>query len=472
MKKSLFFLGLVFCLQQADAQFPIIRHFWLNDSSYNHTLHPTSDGGYIIAAARQQLGAKWRNTIAVLKLDAAYNIQHPQIQNTDAQIIGISFGGEWFDMSVNFEVHDIVENVATKNYVICGSINYSGGTNVGMVTIIDQNLSVQSIREYPDVDTFYSVYAEGKYFYVCGNTHKKEGIVLRDEMFTMNPTAHITKAPWTYYKIKVNNNSNDIVVSGSDAIDIGFTAFDITGGNFVNGAIASQRLLQPYSLPNPKVVLTNYPGNPQGLILSMSGGNKILTFFFTNYNQVSSGNLAIIGGIQDITHLFLEDVEVDINSNPNLIKMAWVGNHWKTNLPNLTAFYISWDVPIPILPQMHSFIPYIHYPLPPSSAYFRLHKVHFTSGDFHCGGFYNHHNNNKSTFVVAPEQAVHQNCGLILPVDIEYYGTPWLNILPITPMNVKVQPNKWLERKYNFCDTDCDDAPLNDNTSNPKCGNQ
>ena len=317
MKKLLVFLtGMMLFLQYGQSQ-QVARHFWLNPNSYNHTLSPTSDGGYILAAARQERGATLKNTIAVFKLDNAYNIQ-----NTN--VIGLLGGSpSGFDVDVDFEVHDVIENVGTGTnsyYVICGSIS-RGGPPIGMVAIVDAGLNTQSIREYPNAEVFYSVYADGNYFYVCGKTQNAMGIVMRDNIFptAMPPTAYTTNQPWEYHKVKVNFNGNDLVVSGTDYNEVGFTAFNIANFATPAGLIASRRFpLYSNHIINSKVVVSNYPGNPwgtQGLVLSASGddgfGNAMIhTYFFGTYLGIQRG--FIMANVQ--SQMFLEDVEVDINS--------------------------------------------------------------------------------------------------------------------------------------------------------------
>ena len=482
MKKLLVFLGLFFCFVTADyAQQHIARHYWLNDSSYNHTLALTSDGGYILAAARQELGANKRNTIAVFKLDNAYNI-------VDSRIIGLP-GGEGFDNIVNFEVQDIVEEKSVEGnnlrYVICGSINHIGGgdnpsvSNLGMVLILKPDLSVLDFREYPAVEMFYSVYAADNYYYVCGKTHNREGIILRDDMSAMNPVAYVTTQNWEYHKVIANNNGNDIVASGTDRNDIGFSAFDI--GNFANlaGLLGSWMIVSPYySTIDAKAVVTNHPNYSQGLILSATGDGycKIYTYFYFTYNQYHP--ISFITTLFNPQYqVFLEDMEVDINSNP--IRIAWIGNHTIPQSSNLTAFYITENIPPPMpvnppIPFPISTPTYVYYPFSSSSACFRLHKVHFNSNDneFHCGGFYNHHNNNKTTFVVAPEQAILTNCGTMLQIVGEPESRFSNSRLSIIQMTVIVKPNTWHEIQYEFCDTDCEDKVLDNNINNINCGNQ
>ena len=116
---------------------------------------------------------------------------------------------------------------------------------------------------------------------------------------------------------------------------------------------------------------------------------------------------------------------------------------------------------------------YIYYPTS-FPSYFRLHKVHYHAGDFHCGGFYNYNNNDKTTFVAAPQQAINMtNCGTASYLTVAQ--TINITTSPLTVMMWTLQPanyNLWHQVQYNFCfPADCDDAPLNDPT-NSNCGNQ
>jgi len=98
--------------------------------------------------------------------------------------------------------------------------------------------------------------------------------------------------------------------------------------------------------------------------------------------------------------------------------------------------------------------------------------VHFNAGDFHCGGFYSHTNNDKTTFVVAPEQAIHTGCGITDYVTVAQGTNPTPTPFPLIQINAFVNFNPWHQIQYNFCITDCDDTPLNNNINNPNCGNQ
>jgi len=494
-----FLIGMMLFLQQGNAQFPLARHFWLNPNSYNHTLSPTSDGGYILAAAREeQNGAGFKNTIAVFKLDNAYNIQN-------SRIIGILGTGGSFDVGVDFEVHDVVENIYISgestviSYVICGSISRSGSSPVGMVAVVNAALNTRSIREYPDAEVFYSVYTDGNYFYVCGSTPQQEGIVMRDYIQSMNPTttAYVTGTatlpkPWEYHKIKVNNNGNDLVVSGTDYNEMGFTAFTIAGGNFApivnpfTGMDVSWRhqlsqpiLSQPRQLqPNSKVVVANDPNNPQGLILSVmtqiqsTGEYEMHAYLCNNYVAALPLLISAYRIRLPLYNLYGSIVVLeDVTTSPNG-EIAWTGYEMidpairggfflKTNLPFL---------PPPFIPPLVT--PINFYPSAwGGNSYTRLYKVHYHNGDFHCGGYYyDPDNNDITTLVVAPQQAIvngaacnietRQDSPISLPL-------PTLTPLPITQMTVSVLSNPWHQRQYRFCSTDCDNTPLVPNN----CGN-
>ncbi|MCL2131238.1 MAG: hypothetical protein FWH36_02095 [Lentimicrobiaceae bacterium] len=203
MKKiCMFLLGTMLLSQHGQAQFK--RYYWLNPMSVNYTLsYPTSSGEWMLAAARQERGAPNKNTIAVFKVDNAYNI-------LDSRVIGRYWIGEEFDPNVNFEIHCIVESFnPTGHYIICGSMR-TGTAIIGVVFVLDAGLHPQFMREYPEVRNFYSVYAQDGYFFACGQTQDGHGIVLRDNVVNAQPPpaaqAWITQVPWDYQKIRVVNS--------------------------------------------------------------------------------------------------------------------------------------------------------------------------------------------------------------------------------------------------------------------------
>jgi hypothetical protein len=468
---------------------------------------PLPGFGSALAAARQERGAKMRNTIAVFELDGGYQI-------LNSRIVGLLGGGtaddeKDFDNSVNFEIHDIIENANKSILIICGSISRYSGTvdkgeegdagsdkdeedkdppvqitsETGVVIILNSNLNVLSIREYPDVKSFYSVYSDDDYFYVCGFASKPDeagnnyGIVLQDRRLSMNPKAYITTQPWEYHKIKAINNGNDIAVSGTDGDEIGFTAFDVVGGNFVPIQTAGQdeswkfSTLQPLQA-NSKVPVTSDPNNQQGLILSAmtyaATGYEIEMYMFSNYQTLSNGYVVSNLPFSHPSVSVLEDAGTSAFS---MGEIAWVGNITPVGVtgarPNY-AFFLSVDMAFQRQPIHDLFEPSSQNPM----SYFSLHKVHVLD-DFRCAGFYNHDNNNRATFNVKPAGTPHGGCStqnsLNMPTSISLSGQ--IDRLPVTEKNVEVKSHSWYEKQYNFCDTDCDDTPLN-NAANNNCGNQ
>jgi len=470
MRRLSFFTVLLTCLIMTgySQNFPVARHFWLNDSSYNHTLALTSDGGYILAAARQEQGAKTRNTVAVFKLDNTYDIRHPQtLLLPNAQIIGIPVSADEKGI-VNFEVHYIIESDNNGGYyVICGSLSRPGEQQKGMVIVTDLGLNIQFIREYEQVETFYSVYAIDQYYYVCGNMRDdaKRGIVMRDEISNINPIAYVTNQSWTYHKIKAKAKGG-FSVSGTDKQNIGFTSFDIsTLGTFSPTVNINNGQNQSYRFPRPcnsKAVLTNYPGNAPGIILSASNGNTIYTYLFNNIQNISTGqtpNAAF--QIQHQNSIFLEDV----NCSPN--KIVWTGNYTNTQVPQ-TAFYASMIKPAGIIspPFPTTSVLFVNF-----SQRYSLHKVHFNKDfgqEFHCGGFYQHHNGDRTTFVVAPEQVPFEdgNCGKREYKNANDISRSQLQHLPVNMMLLNGVNKTWKAAGYDYWTTDCDDGILNQYNSN------
>jgi hypothetical protein len=498
---------LLFCIIQADyAQ--IARHFWLNSNSYNHTLSPTSKGGYILAAAREERGVGLRNTIEVLELDQNY-----QILNTmTIGIIGGAGDVDGFDKNVNFEVHDVIENVNVpdngegfSSYVICGSMSRNGSPDRGMVAIVDAGLKTQSIRDYPTAEVFYSVYAESNYFYVCGKTSlfatgSNNGIVLRDDMFAMNPTAYFTSQLWEYHKIKLSTNGNDLIVSGTNWTNVGFTVFSIAGGNFAqavnpNGQIISwsfpiQRP-SPYQLhSNSKVVVANDPNNLRGLVLSFVQAEPVVVNFFSaeivayainDYNpwsaQPPQANVYILWAF---TTIFVPISLEDVNSAPRNSKrypnggFAWVLNadFGQGSITDRGMYFVT-DLSFPLSTT------WIATSWTAFSSYSRLHKVHYNPNDdhFHCGGYYYHPNNNDiTTLVVSPEQLLtapavcYVEQGQQPASNLGYVVQPPSNSPQTIQMTIKVNSYPWHEVQYNFCDVDCDNSKLPTNPT-PNCGN-
>ena len=352
-------------------------------------------------------------------------------------------------------------------------------------------MNVLSIREYPDAQTFYSVHSHKDYFYVCGIasnggvTGSNSGIVLRDYIPTLanpnpNPTTYITTQPWEYHKIKAINNGNDIAVSGTDGNEIGFTAFDIAGRNFVPVQTVGQNESWKFSTSQPlqvnsKVPITNDPNNSQGLILSAmtyaSTGHEIEMYMFNNYQTLSNGYTVSNLLFSNPNVYVLEDANTSINISPGE-RIAWVGNITPVgaigahlNYP----FFISIDMAFQQQPTHVHFVPNSINPL----CYFSLHKVHSWNGDFHCGGFYNYSNNNKTTFTVKPAQAIGDGCAIENTTTLKFNPNTLptqIDPLPITGITISVNSHSWHQKQYNFCMTDCDDTPLN-NSANNNCGN-
>jgi hypothetical protein len=101
--------------------------------------------------------------------------------------------------------------------------------------------------------------------------------------------------------------------------------------------------------------------------------------------------------------------------------------------------------------------------------------VHYRNGDFYCGGFYTHTNGDKTTFVLAPKLAANNGLPCVQKRSLYTDLLPQITLysLDIIQMPVTVISNPLLHQvQGHFCDTDCDDAPLNDNINNPNCGNQ
>ena len=106
MKKLFVFLaGMCFYLQFTNVQAQFMRHYWLNTESVNYTLstQDANTGDWMLAAARNGENVTTKNTIAVFRLDAAYNIRHDRV-------IGLpGSGSHGFDSTVTFEVHCITK---------------------------------------------------------------------------------------------------------------------------------------------------------------------------------------------------------------------------------------------------------------------------------------------------------------------------------------------------------------------------
>ena len=243
------FASVFFCLPFAEVQAqPFTKHSWLNADGVNYTLSaPTSDGNWIIAAPRRELiqkpdGTSYlaprKNTIAVLRVDNPdYAItQTGPCADNEVSVIGKMMmtpaGKEVFDPEVEFEVHCVVQSINPDTaYILCGSITSlidfetEDGDVVemdfkrGMVAVLNSQLELISLRHYPDVKIFYSVYAQDGYYFVCGQlqdipqfTHNGRGIVLRDSITKQQITTPTymrgfqTTTPWVFHKIAVRKD--------------------------------------------------------------------------------------------------------------------------------------------------------------------------------------------------------------------------------------------------------------------------
>ena len=481
MKKVLVFLSLLICLIMTGyGQFK--RHYWLNPMSVNYTLsYPTSNGEWMQAAARQDRNSLFKNTIAVFRMDNSY-------ATLDSRIIGLPWSGgeEQFDPYVDFEIHCIVETqTPTGHYIICGSIRRSADMQtIGMVVVLDAALNPQDIREYPTVRNFYSVYAQGNYYYVCGQTQDGHGIVLRDDVLNFHPSAvsYVTTIPWDYQKIKqrFDIGSNIISVSGTgfsedededededevevEVEELGYTAFNVTATNFsplmgTIGAIASWKFPPVNHAIGSKVVISNYPGTAgQGVILSVSDAVGIYTYLFNIH-----GSLLIAFKVPCQGEV-LQDMEC--TQQPNQ-KIAWVGN-----FPQRTAYFATMDLPLPSpnypynptpIPTGTSVRFLEFHPVPVAdNAYYSLHKVHFNrpiyggDGELHAGGYYNHSDGNKTTFAVTPELVIEEECTTEREEKTVRFNQPHIKPLNLMNREVEVIKHTSFSKKYTFCTMDC-----------------
>jgi len=480
MKKLFFTTVLIAVLTTSYSQFnpDFRRHYWLNETSYNYTLSyptPNPNGKWLLAAARQDLKNnpnKYRNTIAVFRLDNAYNLVG------NVRVIGYPGTGNNFSTDVDFDVHCIVEScnndaaTGVTHVIICGAKRNSGipSTQVGVVIVLDANsLNPISIREYPSVRNFYSVYAENGRYYVCGQTTNWEGVVLQDNILTTSPTGFVTNEQWDYHKIKVRANpcSSTFSVSGSNkttegtSTEIGYTVFNTGGssGSLTYGASYKFHVNPP--IINSKAVIANYPGPAsQGVILSVSDASYIYTYLIGNYSTPTPPtNSAFRLPCQDG---ILEDV--DCGQNPR--KIAWVGNI--INTAARKAYYVTLNLPtsfppIPSPPPPSPFpaTPATFYYFNPSpisaNAYYSLHKVLYDKQDaqFHAGGYYNSDTNNKATFVVTPERSpveCHKIEDCIMSIE---HDIPDPHPFDLRNYDVEVVSFPPICKEYKFCEMDC-----------------
>jgi hypothetical protein len=471
MKKlSFFFTGMMLFLflQQAQAQFK--RHYWLDSLSVNYTLsHPTTNGEWMLAAAKQEPNSQFKNAIAVFRLDNNYAIW-------GSKVIGRRLVGEEFDPNVNFEIHCIVQTFnPAEHYVICGSVKRAPTAQTeGFIVVLDAGLNPQPMRNYPDVRNFYSVYAQDGYFYACGQMQNGRGVVLQDQVANLFPNALVwattpEQQRWDYQKIRVMTNpgSGQIKVSGQGfrnpdiPLEIGYTIFNVGANGFSPApnpvAPSSWRWQLPVNVINSKAVIANHPGGNggQGVVESVSDANYIYTYMFPQ--QPSPGfafRIRCTGGI-------LEDVEC---AGTPVSQIAWVGN-----FPQRTAYYLHTNLnsSFPIPPATFTYF----YPFPKmDNAYYSLHKLYFNRNqlEFHCGGYYKHNDGNKATFVVTPDLLIEgeNECIKREEVGIEDLPIPDLHPLYLMQMEVKVMFWESLSREYDLKDMDCYEETEKD------CGNQ
>ena len=501
MKKSFFLLKVAafsLCIaavpNQTKAQPPsqFARHFWINPLSVNYTLSPpTTNGEWMLAAARNEEGVKTKNTIAVFKLGHSPSDNNMYGIRAD-RVIGLpptGTTGGLFNPDVEFEVHCIVQSAyPDSNYLICGSMRKDvDARQNGMVVVLDAGLHVLSIREYPDIETFYFVYAENNRYFVCGNTHNGNGIVMQDNVLspTTSTNAYVTTIPWTFHKIKAKANhgagpSGIISVSGSGPRvesgnqEIGCTVFNIQGGGFSN--IATYKFSPLVNSINSNVVISNYPQtNDMGLILSVSNRNSIYTYLFDNYLMTymqvlmsvpTTVNAAFMIHTNSTYEFKMEDMDCGES------RLAWVGNTISP-ITQRKAHYIGmrFSQPLPVSPPfLPTPVKLINFePNPPANTYYSLHKVNFfRDGDreFHAGGYYKHSDNDKTTFVVTPEDVgvLAKECVEERESEAKDFERPSVSLLPLTLSCPNAILYDWHTVRYLFC--------ITDECQIEKCGNQ
>ena len=446
MKKSFIFLiGMCFCLQFTKVQAqgdPFKCHYWLQDHSVNYTLsYPITDANnpnykWLQAAAKHDAAgnANFKNTIAVFKMFNDYEINHSS-SGREPIVFGKDGNGT-YDPKVNFEVHSIAQSCyPDTTYILCGSMRSEDESNptYGMVAVLNSNLDVMSLREYPDTKVFYSVYAQGENFYVCGETGNNSSIILQDNILTpgLNRVGYIDPG-WVFHKIRIKAapcQSDEFNISGIYTDDfgnvaIGYTTYQIVGNSFfyidqVQVAINPPTSPTPHIIPNSRVTISNYPGQKDGLILAVSDGKAIYNFAFDRSPQPPILPTAYGFMIKD-WYGILEDMDCGNYPNQQNPQLAWVGNRENPDgKPYLFADYISAHLASssfpPIFPTHFADIIYFEPSIDDETAYYSLHKVHYSggprnpSGDslFHAGGYYSGRdetfNPNRATFAVTPE---------------------------------------------------------------------
>jgi len=182
---------------------------------------PLADGKWIIAAAKSEKNDAQarKNTIVLWRAD------NPDVINDRAEeicTIGMARGpGDEFYESVEFEVHGITElQSLVKLYILCGSISLDEDTYpVGMVAILDAQLKLVSLRYYREVRTFYSVYAQGSFYFVCGQMqplYNNAAIVLRDNIAAPEIAPNImgfytpNGLGWAFHKITAKKDADQV----------------------------------------------------------------------------------------------------------------------------------------------------------------------------------------------------------------------------------------------------------------------
>ncbi|MDR0205641.1 MAG: hypothetical protein LBI45_00010 [Bacteroidales bacterium] len=494
-KLLVFFTGMMLFLfiqqvpVQAQPQDPFALHYWLNPMGVNYTLSApsTTNGEWIAAAPRNErlspvgvvpiVYASRKNTVAVFRMS---NAGYTLLPNPDdVKVFGVNAGGI-FNQEVDFEVHCVVQSCnRDTNYILCGAISLSEDHNpVGMVAVLDTRLELVNLRYYEAVKTFYSVYAQDGFYFVCGQMQDSTAIVLRDSIpsriLQNNITAFYTRNQpnWAFHKIAVRKApgyqlpcSFEFSVSGAretgDSPQIGWAVFQMNLGFFTFSNAAYS--FTPNHGLNSRVTIANYPSNAplsttQGLLLSASDGNKIFTYVFNdNQQQVMNGAFRIPNWYGVLTDMARGGNEV-----------AWVGNRGTTPTSQ-RADYIRTNIPYPYPSSPPTYVPptaqYIIFtPVnQPPAAYYALHKVHYNDGDgrFHAGGYYNgrdeNGNCNRAVFAVTPEQVWEDNrCTERKEINFENEAVRQLE--PIAVARVYIQANMLpkLTKTYGFCTMECE----------------
>jgi len=498
-KLIVFFTGMMLFLfiqqvpVQAQPHDPFTLHYWLNPSGVNYTLSaPTTNGEWIAAAPRNErlsavgvtppVYAPRKNTVAVFRMSNADYTMLPT--SDDVKVFGVNTGSG-FNKEVDFEVHCIVESCnPVQMYILCGSISMSEEDSpVGMVAILDAQLNLVSLRHYDDVKVFYSVYAQDGFYFVCGqmqNSYGNAAIVLRDAIVSLTPLVNITAfytpnhPDWAFHKIAVRKApgyplpcSFEFSVSGAGESEngpqIGWAVFQMSLG-FFNFSNAAYSFTLPNYIPNSKVTIANYPSSAplsttQGLLLSVSDGQRIHTYAFNNNQQ------QVMNGAFRIPYWYGVLTDMDYDGGD---KIAWVGNDIKP--PQIAHYFRStltypYSSPPPLGLNIR-FTPFNQ----PTNAYYSLHKVHYYTGAFHAGGYYNGKdekgNYNRAVFAVTPEHVWDNNhCTERKEINFEEEDVQLLKPISVARVYIQGQYIEYLNRTYGFCTMDCEKKRGDD------CGN-